>query len=78
MEDEVLWFELIEVALGFLIFNCALDDGVTVTVTVGLHSEVPCSARGAAAARPSRQERKIFECILSKNREYRECVEDGV
>ena len=71
MEDEVLGFELIEVAF------CVLDDGATVTVTVGLHSELPCSARGAAAARPSRQERKIFECILSKSREYKDCVKDG-
>lgn len=67
-------FELIDVAL------CVLDDGVTVTVTVGplLQSEAPCSARGAAAASPNRQERKIFECILSKNREYNECVKDSV
>lgn len=67
-------FELIDVAL------CVLDDGLTVTVTVGplLQSEAPRSARGAAAASPSRQERKIFECILSKKREYKECVKDGV
>lgn len=47
---------------------CVLDDGVTVTVTVDfgplLQSEAPCDARGAAAASPSKEVRKIVGCIL--------------
>lgn len=57
-------FELVSVA------PCVLDEGVTVTVTVDfgplLQSEAPWDTRGAAAASPNKEERKIFECILSE------------
>lgn len=71
-EDDVSCFDVIAVVCFELtvVALFVLDDGATVTVTVDfgplLHSGAPRSTRGAAAASPSRQERKIFECILSK------------
>ena len=60
----VVCFELVLVVL------CVFGDGVTVTVTVDfgplLQSEAPCDARGAAAASPTKEVRKIVGCILSK------------
>ena len=55
-------FELVEAVLW------VLDDGVNVTVTVGplLQSEASCCARGAAVASPSKEIRRILECILSQ------------
>ena len=54
------------------------DDGVTVTVTVAcghlLQIESSGCARGAAAASPSRDDKKIFECILPKKRKYKKDV----
>ena len=54
------------------------DDGVTVTVTVAwghlLQIESSGCARGAAAANPTRDAKKIFECILPKKREYEKYI----
>lgn len=62
--DDDFGFELVAVV------PCMHDDGVTVTVTVSFgqlpQSEALNDARGAAAASPNKEERKIFECILSK------------
>ena len=62
LTDDVDCFEPVVVVAG------VLDDepAVTVTVLAILHSEVSCDARGAAAASPNREVRKILECILSQ------------
>ena len=62
-EDDVVCWELVAVV------PCVVDEGVTVTVTVDfgplLQSDALWDVRGAAAASPNREERKIFVCILS-------------
>lgn len=46
------------------------EEGVIVTVTVSfgqaLQFTAPCCAKGTALASPTREEMKIFECILVK------------
>ena len=73
VEDDVEGFELVAVTP---------QDWVTVTVTVSfgqlLQSDAPCCARGTAAAIPSREAKKTFECILSKSANQKNVFNDSV
>ena len=59
----------------------APHDAVTVTVTVSCGQLLQSlSARGTAAASPSREARTIFECILPRKKKpliQKECVIDS-